>query len=87
MYNLGAVWICKRCWGIVRPPADEVSTKLLNSCTGHTSNGSKKFGLLLPKECPVAFSVPQQLKPVQVKHAVSASHSAVQAQGFSLVTL
>ena len=70
MYNLGAVWICKRCWGIVRPPADEVSTKLLNSCTGHTGNGSKKFGLLLPKECPVAFSVPQQLKPVQVKHAV-----------------
>ena len=70
MYNLGAVWICKRCWGIVRPPADEVSTKLLNSCTGHTSNGSKKFGLLLPKECPVAFSVPQQLKPVQVNHAV-----------------
>ena len=70
MYNLGAVWICKRCWGIVRPPADEVSTKLLHSCTGHTSNGSKKFGLLLPKECPVAFSVPQQLKPVQVKHAV-----------------
>ena len=64
------MWICKRCWGIVRPPADEVSTKLLQSCTGHTSNGSKKFGLLLPKECPVAFSVPQQLKPVQVKHAV-----------------
>ena len=70
MYNLGAVWICKRCWGIVRPPADEVSTKLMNTCTGHTSNGSKKFGLLLPKECPVAFSVPQQLKPVQVQHAV-----------------
>ena len=68
--NLGAVWICKRCWGIVRPPADEVSTKLMNTCTGHTSNGSKKFGLLLPKECPVAFSVPQQLKPVQVQHAV-----------------
>ena len=70
MYNLGAVWICRRCWGIVRPPADEVSSKLLNTCTGHTSNGSKKFGLLLPKECPVAFSVPQQLKPVQVQHAV-----------------
>ena len=67
MYNLGAVWICKKCWGIVRPFADVLTTKLLNSCTGNHSNGSKQFGLLLPKECPVAFSAPQQLKPKQVK--------------------
>ena len=67
MHNLGAVWICKRCWGIVRPPAEELNPRLVNPCTGQSNKGSKKFGLLLPEECPVAFSVPQQLKPKQSK--------------------
>ena len=80
--NLGAVWICKRCWGIVRPPADEVSTKLMNSCTGHTSNGSKKFGLLLPKECRGCLFCATAAQASAGAACSSASHSAVQAQAF-----
>ena len=54
MCNLGAVWICRKCWGIVRPFADVLTMKLLKP---------------LKEECPVAFSAPQQLKPKQVKPA------------------
>ena len=60
MYNLGVVWICKRCWATVRPSSDDIAGRLKATCDGKHHKGSKQYGLLLPNE----GSVPNQRKTI-----------------------
>ena len=60
MYNLGVVWICKRCWATVRPSSDDIAGRLKATCDGKHHKGSKQYGLLLPNE----GLVPNQRKTI-----------------------
>ena len=71
MYNLGVVWICKRCWAIVRPSSDDLAGRLKATCNGKHYKGSKQYGLLLPNEGLVSNQrkTISQLQPSSVSNA------------------
>ena len=63
MYNLEVVWICKRCWAIVRPSSEDLGGRLKATCNGKHNKGSRQFGLLLPKEGLVSSQAPAISQP------------------------
>ena len=77
MYNLGVVWICKRCWAIVRPSSDDLAGRLKATCNGKHYKRSKQYGLLLPNEGLVSNQrkTISQLQPSSVPEACKSQQS------------